>query len=90
MSQKMTSKQQKFDVWIHYLMVKNNITGYDNKARILGVSRKTLYNWRRNPSDITKVQIAGIKGILGDEEHSVDTLCEVFNAGVTFENRRQK
>lgn len=77
-----------FDVWLKQLMRKNKLKTWDELAKALYISRHTLLNWRSDPRRIDILTLAGIKTLLGDEDHSLNNLCDSF--GIACKSDRKK
>ena len=75
-----TSESIKFTYWLEYMMQKNEIKTYDELARRLHITRQTLFNWKKNPSKISFLNLAGMMHILDGVKNldSVTALCKNF------------
>lgn len=67
-----------FERWIKRGMKRAGIKTWEKLAEYVGVSRKTVWNWRKNPGSISKVELAGLKYILGDRDELLIDLEERF------------
>lgn len=67
-----------FEAWLKMLMKNHEITSYDELAERLGVDRRTLYRWKKDPRKMGKINVAGIKSIMEYEDKDLDFLCKIF------------
>lgn len=76
-----------FDGELKRAMKKKRLKNYDELADMLGVNRKTLYNWRMSPKDMPLLVFSGIYSILFDDEHRLKEIIEkAETCGINYEN----
>lgn len=72
-----SESSKRFISWMDGFRTRQKLT-LDETAEKIGVSRKTLCTWRRQPSIMKKVELAGIAYIFGYDCGDFEDLCKEF------------
>jgi len=69
---------EKFKQWLDICMKSNNIESYSELANKIGVSRRSLCAWMKDPTKIRKYVLAGMMYILNVRNITLNSLCYMF------------
>lgn len=78
MNRKLKGANEEFDQWLREIMKRQRIKTWSEMAMLLGVNRKTVNDWRKNPSMMKRITLAGIMQICFVFDEELDDLCVRF------------